>query len=230
MLSPDVGVRQGELLFGRVRPSTPPSALELPSVDNQDGATVRVLLAGDRWVKLGKHWMRIHTLPRNMAYIPQLEELRPDLATLLDTRITFKMYDKGRIDSVTDAWKSGVPDVEQCSWKGTTTFFTVDAPPRHESGVRSEDEVPEHARQRLVGMSSSRPWDGDEPPMSVYDDPASSVRRDDGIWCRQDVRGRLYLVNGIGQRCAKPKTFEISEGHYRDQRRPAEISPNALWK
>ena len=42
----------------------------------------------------------------------------------------------------------------------------------------------------------------------MYDDPASFVRRDDGIWCRRDVRGRLYLVNRIGQRCAKPKTFE----------------------
>ena len=79
-------------------------------------------------------------------------------------------------------------------------------------------------------MPSSRPWDGDEPPMSIYDDPASVVRRDDGIWCRKDVRGRLYLVNGIGQRCAKPKTFEKSEGHYSDQRRPAEISPHVWWK
>ena len=59
--------------------------------------------AGDRWAKLGKHWMRIDTFPRNMAYAPQLEEDGPDLSTLLDTRITFKSYDNGRIDSVTDA-------------------------------------------------------------------------------------------------------------------------------
>ena len=127
---------------------------------------MHVLLAGDRWVKLGKHWMRIYTLPRNMAYIPQLEEDGPDLSTLLDTRITFKSYDNGRIDSVTDAWKSGVPDVEPCSWTGTTTFLTVDTPAQQEVESRSEDEVPEHARQRVFDMSSSRPWDGDEPPMS----------------------------------------------------------------
>ena len=98
------------------------------------------------------------------------------------------------------------------------------------SEVRSEDETPEHVRQRLVDMSSSRPWDGDGPPMSIYDDPASFVRRDDGIWCRKDVRGRPYLVNGIGQRCAKPKAFEKSEGHYSDQKRSAEMSPHVCWK
>ena len=113
-----------------IRQSTPPSALELPSVDDLEGATVHILPAGDRWVKLGKHWMRVHTLPRNMAYTPQLEEDGPDLSTLLDTRITFKSYDNGHIDSVTDAWMSGGPDVDPCSWTGTTTFLTVDAPPQ----------------------------------------------------------------------------------------------------
>ena len=62
-----------------------------------------------------------------------------------------------------------------------------------------------------------------------HDEPASFVRRDDGIWCRKDVKGILYCVNGIGQRCAKPKTFEKSEGNYSDQRRPAEISQHVWW-
>ena len=52
---------------------------------------------------------------------------------------------------------------------------------------------------------------------------------EDGIWCRKDVRGRLYLVNGVGQRCAKPKTFEKSTSHYSDQNRLAEMSPHVWW-
>ena len=116
-----------------IRQSTPPSALELPSADDLEGVAVRVLPAGDRWVRLGRHWMRVHTLPRNMACAPQLEEDGPDLSTLLDVRITFKSYDRGHIDTITDEWKSGVPDEEQCLWTGTTTFLTDDLPPQQES-------------------------------------------------------------------------------------------------
>ena len=73
-----------------LRQSTPPSALELPSADDLEGAAVRVLPAGDRWVRLGRHWIRVHTVPRTTVYTPQLEEDGPDLPTLLDVRITFK--------------------------------------------------------------------------------------------------------------------------------------------
>ena len=38
-----------------LRQSTPLSALELPSADDFEHATVRVLPAGDRWVRLGIH-------------------------------------------------------------------------------------------------------------------------------------------------------------------------------
>ena len=42
--------------------------------------------------------------------------------------------------------------------------------------------------------------------------------------------GRLYPVNGNGERCAKPKKFEKSDGSYSDQRRPIEVSPHVWWK
>ena len=45
-----------------LRRGTPPSALALPSVADLEGATVRVLPAGDRWARLGRHWMRVHTI------------------------------------------------------------------------------------------------------------------------------------------------------------------------
>ena len=54
--------------------------------------------------KVGKALVRIHTVPRNTAYIPQLEEDGPDLSTLLDLRITFKSYDRGYDDTITDEW------------------------------------------------------------------------------------------------------------------------------
>ena len=136
------------------------------------------------------------------------------------------------MDTITDDWKSVAPDEERYSWTGTITFLTIDPSPNQETdtGAREEEEVPEHARRRLADMSSIRPWDGDDPPMSIYYDPASFVRREDGIWCRKDVRGRLYPVNGTGQRCAKPNTFEKLQGQYSDKTRPADMSPHVWWK
>ena len=45
------------------------SALDLPLLDDTGDTTVRVVPAGDRWVQVGKHWLWIHTLPRNTAYM-----------------------------------------------------------------------------------------------------------------------------------------------------------------
>ena len=152
-----------------LRQSSPPSALELPSDEDMGGGgtTVRVLLAEDRWVTLGRHWMRIHIIPRMSASIPQLEEGGPDLSTLQGMRITFKSYDRGHVDTITDDWKSAAPDLERYPWTGTTTCLSVDLSPSQETDTRAseEEEVPEHARRRLPAMSFMRPWGGDDPPV-----------------------------------------------------------------
>ena len=172
--------------------------------------------------------MRIHTVPRHSAYIPQLEEDGPDLLTLLGIRITFKSYGRGHVDTTTDDWKSAAPGEERYPWTGATTFLTVDPSPNQESDTSTE-EVHDHSRRRLADMSSMRPWDGDEPPMTIYDDLSSFVRREDGSWCRKGAKGIRYPVNGMGQRCAKPKACEKSEGHYNSQKRPADMSPHVWW-
>ena len=99
--------------------------------------------------------MCVHTVPLNTAYIPQLEEDGPDLSTLLDVRLSFKSYDRGHVDTITDDCRSGVPDEERYPWTGTTTFLTVDPSPNQESDTRTDEEVPEHAQQRFVDMSST---------------------------------------------------------------------------
>ena len=56
------------------------------------------------------------------------------------------------------------------------------------------------------------------------------IWRDDGISCKRDTVGRLYLVNINGERCAKPRSLDMTTGQNRDQRRPSSISPHAWWK
>ena len=52
-----------------VRRNIPSSALALPStIDDASNTIVRVVPAGDRWVQLGKHWMRLHAMPRHHVY------------------------------------------------------------------------------------------------------------------------------------------------------------------
>ena len=161
--------------------------------------------------------MRLHTLPRQTMDIPPLEDGGPELSALLGARMTFKSYSTGEIDNVTDDWSTAALMEEADTWTGTTTFLTVDGPVWPDTEGPSET-VLDKVRAQIADMASSRPWDGDEPPMSIYVDLGYFVRRSDGIWCRKDAVGRLlYPVNGNGERCAKPKKFEKSDGSYSDQ-------------
>ena len=65
------------------------SALELP--DSGD-VVVHVVQPKDHWVMIGKHWMRIHILPRTRDYFPQLEEGGPDISILIGQRMSFKSF------------------------------------------------------------------------------------------------------------------------------------------
>ena len=49
------------------RQTSPPSLLELPHLEE---ATVRVVPHGDRWIHMGRHWMRTHVTPRDSLYTP----------------------------------------------------------------------------------------------------------------------------------------------------------------
>ena len=51
---PDEGIRQ----------SSPPSLLDMPDAGE---AIAKVIPHRDLWVQMGKHWMRVHDLPRNTA-------------------------------------------------------------------------------------------------------------------------------------------------------------------
>ena len=86
-----------------LRQTSPPSLLELPGLGE---ATVRVVPYGDCWLQMGKHWLRIHVIPRDTAYTPQLEDSGPDLSTLTDTRISFTFFLDGHTSVVTDDWRS----------------------------------------------------------------------------------------------------------------------------
>ena len=206
-----------------VRQNIPPSALDIPSSDDAGDNSVRVALAGNRRVQVGRRWMRIRALPRTIAYIPQLEDGGPDVSTLNGMRLTFESFGRGHIDTITDDWITMIPDADPRPWIGTTTFLTADLP--------VDQDVPsDKVEAQIADMASSRPWDRGEPPMSIYVDAAPFVRRADGIWCRRDTASRLYPVNGNGERSAKLETFGKSEVSYHDQERPGDISLRVWWK
>ena len=112
----------------RLKRGTPPSALDNPSTDDVGEATVRVIPAGDRWAQLGKHWMRIHTLPRSTAYSPQLEDGGPDVSALNGIRITCKSFARGHVDTINDDWRTAASDSNSYHWTDATTRLTEDPP------------------------------------------------------------------------------------------------------
>ena len=109
---------------------------------------------------------------------------------------------------------------------GTTTFLV-----RTSTGSTSASDVPLHIDREVQDddITSTRPWDGDHPPRSIYADSVF-VRRDDGIWCKRDTAGRLYPVNINGERCAKPRRQGVVITPDDGQRRPSSISPHVWWK
>ena len=197
--------------------------MELPELVE---AAVRVIPHGDRWIQMGRNWMMNHVISRDAAYTPQLEDGGRDLSSLTDTRITFKSYLDGRTLSVTDDWRSVPHDDDSSPWMGITTFLTSTS-----VGSSDSSDVPVRvAGKAEVGdMTPSRPWNGDLPPRYIYAD-SSFIRRDDGVWCKKDKAGRLYLVNSDGERCAKPRLLEVTCGQNHDQRRPSTIRPHVWWK
>ena len=109
---------------------------------------------------------------------------------------------------------------------GTTTFLV-----RTSIGSTSTPDVPMHIVDEIRGedIMSTRPWDGDCPPRSIYADSVF-VRRDDGIWCKKDTAGRLYPVNINGERCARPRKPGVGIDPVEGQRRPSSISSHVWWK
>ncbi|MFM7982244.1 MAG: hypothetical protein ACKPKO_23285, partial [Candidatus Fonsibacter sp.] len=73
--------------------------LDLPETED---VTVYAVRPGDHWVKAGKHWMRVHVVPRPHDYFPQLEEGGPDISLLTGRRIMFKSFVGRSIETVND--------------------------------------------------------------------------------------------------------------------------------
>ena len=99
-----------------LRQTSPPSLLELPGLEE---AAVRVVPHGDRWLQMGKHWMRTHACARDAVYTPQLEDGGPDLSPLTDTRITFTSFLDGHTLYITDDWRCASVDDDSSPWMGT---------------------------------------------------------------------------------------------------------------
>ena len=146
------------------------------------------------------------------------------MPSLLDSVLLLSRSWGGGIETVNDDYLSSPEQETLESWTGTTTFLTSTA-----SGSSSDLILLETTIVGGDDFASSRPWDGEKPPTSIYAYSSIFIRRDDGIWCRRDTRGRLYLVNAHGERCSKPKIFEQSSGQYNDQRRPDGISSYVWW-
>ena len=118
--------------------------------------------------------------PRDSLYVPLASADGPDLALLSDYRITVKSYLHGQTATISDDWRDAMSVSEDSSWMGTTTFLV-----RTSTGSTVTPDVPMHIVEEIRDddITSTRPWDGDHPPRSIYADSVF-VRRDDGIWCK----------------------------------------------
>ena len=72
------------------------------------------------------------------------------------------------MDTIIDDCSATTPDVDPRSWTGPTTFLTA-------GSQVGQDVSSDRVEAQLADMASSRPWGGDQPPVSIYVDAASCV-------------------------------------------------------
>ena len=128
-----------------------------------------------------------------IIYIPQLEDDGPEPSTLVNNRITFHVHENGRVDHLTDDWRSSAYPADSRCWTGTRIFFTTNSE-KIGGDVGSSGSSGRGILLADIDISSLKPWGGEEPPLPMYAEDTDFVRREDGIWRRRDIRGRLYLV------------------------------------
>ena len=59
-----------------------------------------------------------------------------------------------------------------------------------------------------IDIFSSKPWDGDEPPTSIYADDTALVRRENGIWCKRDIEASYILSIELGKDVLDQKSLK----------------------
>ena len=138
----------------------------------------------------------------------------------------FQSYFHGRTQTISDDWRDATSESDESSWMGTATFLS-----RTSSASITPSDVPMHIVEETRGddITSTRPWDGDHPPRSIYADSVLfGVMMEFGA--KKDTTGRLYPVNINGEPCAKPRKLGAGLDPNDGQRRPSSISPHVWWK
>ena len=137
--------------------------------------------------------------PRTRLFTPTTIENGPDLNCLKDTRATLLCSSNHVEELIRDIWRDvHLADEDLPSWTGVTVFNKVKTTElSNRAGSSSDDAHLGHV-----------PWTGATPPIPMkLEDPGVFVRREDGVWCRRDTRGRLYPANVHGERIAKIKVY-----------------------
>ena len=138
-------------------------------------------------------------------------------------RVTFRSFVRGRVDNITADCAIAVTNPDSHPWTGTAMFSRW---------TRAQTRMSHRTELKLRLQTWPHPGHGMGMRLRCQSTLSRrhvcAVLTESG--CRRDSVGRLYPVNGNGERCAKPKTFGKSGGSYHDQKRLGEISPQVWWK
>ncbi|MFM7983632.1 MAG: hypothetical protein ACKPKO_30345, partial [Candidatus Fonsibacter sp.] len=85
----------------------------------------------------------------------------------------------GATETVNDDYLTSPEKETSEMWTGTTTFMTSTS-----SGSSSDIPLPKTTIVDRDDFVSSKPYDGDKPPTSIYADSTIFERKADGVWCR----------------------------------------------
>ena len=116
-----------------------------------------------------------------LLFLPSHDDSGPDVATLSDKRITFRIFSSDANDVVLDSWgEVGSGAEDQRTWIGLTAFFQGGCSPGGQGTLLTSEN-----------SSVNHHWSGVELPIPLkLEDPGVFTRRKDGTWRCRDTMGR----------------------------------------
>lgn len=107
----------------------------------------------DYWIGEGRHWKRVHVIPRTEFYAPTPEVNGPDTNKLLPTRYT-NIHSEHNIRRIEDNWTTEPQPTRKEQRTGSTTF---EESMGYSEDLLTEDDTPQMATRAKAMTMPTQP-------------------------------------------------------------------------
>ena len=145
------------------------------------------------WIREGRHWKRVHAIPRTEFYAPTPEGNGPDINKLLPTRYT-NIHSGDTIRRIEGNWTVEPQPTRKEHWTGSTTF---EGSMEYSEDLLTEDDTPQMATRAKAMTMPTQPTPQEIQEHSITHMPYRS-------WCPICVQAKGRQANHPKQTSRQP--------------------------